>query len=185
MDSRSDSILSVTDSNNTTAGGGDLLNLTQHSIDLLNTVELNNLVTSANNPFRLKEKTEFENLEYSLQILEDLTARLSTSSYNVANHDGKIVKVSLNKTNYKIGDKLVVYLDFSESTVQCLEFKVTLQSEEIISEECRKKANQPLSSVHSHTEIKEYCLCMKKTDVTLQIPVHITPAFVSDIGKLE
>lgn len=60
---------------------------------------------------------------------------------------------------------------------------MTLQSEEIISEECRKKSNQTLSSLHPHTELKEYSLFMKKTDFTMQIPVHITPTFVSDISK--
>ena len=61
-------------------------------------------------------------------------------------------------------------------------YKVTLQSEEIVSEECRKKSNQPMSSVHSHADIKDNCFFLKKTDVTLQIPVHITPTFVSDIS---
>ncbi len=31
------------------------------------------------NPFEVVEKSEYENLEYALQILEDLTARMSTS----------------------------------------------------------------------------------------------------------
>jgi hypothetical protein len=39
----------------------------------------------------------------------------------VVNQDGKIVKVTLNKTNYKIGDKIAIYLDFSNSQLQCLE----------------------------------------------------------------
>jgi hypothetical protein len=120
--------------------------------------------------------------EYALQLLEDQSVRINPSGYNVTNHDGKIVKISLNKINYKVGDKLVINLDFSDSSLQCLEFKVSLQSEEITSEECRKKSNQPLSAINSHAEIKEYCLYMKKTDITFQIPVHITPTFVSDIG---
>ena len=68
-------------------------------------------------------------------------------------------------------------------SIRLEQFKVTLQSEEIISEECRKKSNQTLSSLHPHTELKEYSLFMKKTDFTMQIPVHITPTFVSDISK--
>lgn len=31
------------------------------------------------NPFKVVEKSQFENLEYALQILEDLTSRLNTS----------------------------------------------------------------------------------------------------------
>ena len=53
-----------------------------------------------------------------------------------------------------------------------------------MSEECRKKPSQAMSSVHSHTEIKDHCFFLKKTDLTLQIPVHITPTFVSDISNI-
>ena len=31
------------------------------------------------NPFEIIEKSEYENLEYALQILEDMTARMNTS----------------------------------------------------------------------------------------------------------
>ncbi|RNA32063.1 RAB6A-GEF complex partner 2-like isoform X1 [Brachionus plicatilis] len=88
------------------------------------------------------------------------------------------------KTNYKIGDKIIGFLDFNEAQVPCVEFKVTLHSEEIISEECRKKSTQHLSSVHSHVELKEHCLFLKKSDFSLQVPVNITPTFVSDIVSL-
>ena len=42
-------------------------------------------------------------------------------TYNVTVPDGKIVKITINKTNYKIGDKLVVFLDFSEAQIPCVE----------------------------------------------------------------
>ncbi len=58
-----------------------------------------------------------------------------------------------------------------------------MQSEEIIAEECRKKTNQQQSSIHSHTELKDFSLFLKKTDFTMQIPVNLTPTFVSDISK--
>jgi hypothetical protein len=35
------------------------------------------------NPFKVVEKSQFENLEYALQILEDLTSRLNTSYYKL------------------------------------------------------------------------------------------------------
>jgi hypothetical protein len=42
----------------------------------------------------------------------------------VANEDGKIVKITLSKTNYKIGDRLIVFLDFTEAQVPCIEVKI-------------------------------------------------------------
>ena len=32
------------------------------------------------NPFEVVERSEFENLEYALQVLEDMTARMNTSN---------------------------------------------------------------------------------------------------------
>ncbi|CAF0875016.1 unnamed protein product [Brachionus calyciflorus] len=136
------------------------------------------------NPFKIDERSGYEELEYALQVLEDLTARMNVSHFNVANQDGKVVKITMNKTNYKIGDKIIGFLDFSEAQVPCVEFKVTLQSEEIISEECRKKPSQYLSSIHSHVELKEHCLFLKKSDFTIQVPIAITPTFVSDMVSL-
>jgi hypothetical protein len=61
---------------------------------------------------------------------------LCLDTYNVVVQDKKIVKIHLNKTNYKIGDKLVAYLDFSEAEASCLEvfikFFFTLFKKEFI-----------------------------------------------------
>lgn len=35
---------------------------------------------NVSNPFEIVEKSEYENLEYALQILEDMTARMNTSN---------------------------------------------------------------------------------------------------------
>lgn len=35
--------------------------------------------------------------------------------------EGNVVKITINKTNYKIGDKLVVFLDFTDAQVPCVE----------------------------------------------------------------
>ena len=46
----------------------------------LNSVESSEKDKQEENPFEVVEKSEYENLEYALEILEDLTARVSTSS---------------------------------------------------------------------------------------------------------
>jgi len=143
-----------------------------------------NQVVTKVNPFKREEKSEYDKLEYALQIIEDLTVPNKPNSYNVTSADGKIVKITMNKTNFKIGDKLVAFLDFSDAHVACVEYKVTLQSEEIIAEECRKKPNHSPSTITSHVELKEFSLFLKKSDFTMQMPVHLTPTFVSDIISL-
>lgn len=77
--------------------------------------------TDLDNPFKIEEKSDYENLEYALQVIEDLTAASTTCNYNVTSPDGKIVKITLNKTNYKVGDKIVAFLDFSDAQVSCVE----------------------------------------------------------------
>ncbi len=42
-------------------------------------------------------------------------------NFNVTNRDGKIVKITLNKSNFKIADKIVGFMDFSESQISCVE----------------------------------------------------------------
>jgi hypothetical protein len=46
---------------------------------------------------------------------------IKLGTFNVTIPDGNIVKITINKTNYKVGDKIVFYLDFSEATVSCVE----------------------------------------------------------------
>jgi len=79
------------------------------------------LKSDLDNPFKIEEKSDYENLEYALQVIEDLTAASTTCNYNVTSPDGKIVKITLNKTNYKVGDKIVAFLDFSDAQVSCVE----------------------------------------------------------------
>ena len=47
--------------------------------------------------------------------------KLNEGNYNVTSPDGKIVKITLNKTNFKVGDKIVAFLDFSDAQVSCVE----------------------------------------------------------------
>ena len=44
-------------------------------------------------------------------------------TYNVTLPEGSVAKITINKTNYKIGDKLVVFLDFTDAQVPCVEVK--------------------------------------------------------------
>lgn len=43
---------------------------------------LSDEIKEKTNPFKIDEKSDLENLEYALQILEDITSRLNTSKFN-------------------------------------------------------------------------------------------------------
>ena len=62
------------------------------------------------------------------------------------------------------------------------QFSVTLQSEEQISEECRRKPGQG-SAITSYVKHQEMCLHTVRTHVNLPIPLTATPAFMTDIGE--
>jgi hypothetical protein len=60
----------------------DFNNKTESLSETLSTNDSYEIVKDTENPFRIKEKSEFEDLEYALQILEDITARSAASMSN-------------------------------------------------------------------------------------------------------
>ena len=61
------------------------------------------------------------------------------------------------------------------------QYSVTLQSEEIISDVCRKKSSQG-TTVNSYCKHHEFCLHTKKTHISLPVPLTATPGFITDVG---
>jgi len=70
-----------------------------------------------------------------------------------------------------------------------LQFSVSLQSEELISEDCRMKAASrqlsggPLVKT-THSRFHDFCLHTESSQVILPIPLTITPAFQTNIVSL-
>ena len=61
------------------------------------------------------------------------------------------------------------------------QFCVTLQSEETVSEECRKKGGQG-SSLTSYVRHQDMCLHTLKSHFSVPVPLTATPGFITDIG---
>lgn len=61
---------------------------------------------------------------------------------------------------------------------------MSLQSEETVSEECRRKHNQP-TAVTLYAKQQEMCLHTQRTHISIPVPLTVTPGFISDIGKSE
>ena len=62
------------------------------------------------------------------------------------------------------------------------QFSVTLQSEEQIAEECRRKVGHG-SSYTSYVKHQDMCLHTEKTHINVPIPLSATPGFMTEIGK--
>ncbi|XP_041361064.1 RAB6A-GEF complex partner protein 2-like [Gigantopelta aegis] len=130
------------------------------------------------NPF-LKRK-ENSLLDVALQVLSTVTARKSPHSYNITNAKGKVARFLMFKQAYKLGEDIVGIFDFTDGTVPCVQYSVTLQSEEQIAEECRRKASQGVA-VTSYVKHQEMCLHTLKSSINIPLPLTAAPGFITDI----
>lgn len=114
------------------------------------------------------------------------------------------------KMAYKLGEDIIGTFNFDTSTVPCVQVKklhshfllsidfiarkeflkffycfqfiVILQCEEIISEKYRIPGKRD-HAVTSYSKCSEFCLNMNQCFLNIPIPLHITPAFTTNIGK--
>ncbi|MGH0126336.1 UNVERIFIED_CONTAM: hypothetical protein FKN15_077326 [Acipenser sinensis] len=84
---------------------------------------------------------------------------------------------------YRIGEDIVGTFDFSEGDIPCLQFSVSLQSEEHVEEQYQRRPGQP-ASLTAHTRHQESCLHTAATHFCLPIPLSATPGFNTDIVSL-
>ncbi|CAG5127630.1 unnamed protein product [Candidula unifasciata] len=132
------------------------------------------------NPFLHNCRKETSVLDVALQVISTVTARKTPHSYNITNARGRVAKFLLFKQAYKLGEDIVGMFDFSVGTVPCVQYSVTLQSEEQISEECRRKPSQG-TTVTSYVKHQEMCLHTVRSHVNIPIPLTATPGFITDI----
>ncbi|XP_046991942.1 RAB6A-GEF complex partner protein 2 isoform X2 [Schistocerca americana] len=137
---------------------------------------------SPSNPF-LETQRRDTPLTLAMQVLQNVTARRSPNFYNITNAKGKVVRFCLFKQAYKLGEDIVGTFDFTDSTVPCVQFSVMLQSEEEIAPSCRRMVRYG-PAVVSYNKYHEMCLSLKCSQMILPIPLHITPAFSTELVSL-
>ncbi|XP_046399104.1 RAB6A-GEF complex partner protein 2 isoform X1 [Ischnura elegans] len=134
-------------------------------------------------PF-IESKPKESPLEIAMQLLQNITARRYPYYFNITNSKGNVVRFCIFKLAYKLGEDIVGTFDFSEATIPCVQFSVTLQSEEEIEAGCQK-ITQKSPSVVSYNKCHEFCISLKYTQLVLPIPLHVTPDFTSDVVSLK
>lgn len=135
------------------------------------------------NPF-LQSQQKQPTISSTLQILEAITARRSPSYYNITNQSGKVVRFCLLKSSYRLGEDIIGVFDFTQGTVKCVQFSVTLISEEELQENCKGRAKQSIATV-AYNKHHEFSLHLNLTQVILPIPLTVTPAFSTNIVSLK
>lgn len=131
------------------------------------------------NPFIEKKRSESLK-EVLLHCLQSLTSRRCPSFYVITNKRGKIGRFCLFKTNYKLGEDIVGTLSFASKSINCVQYSVSLQLEEINETLSNDKKPQHKSTVKSFNKHHEVCMGLEETQLILGIPLHATPSFKTD-----
>lgn len=103
----------------------------------------------------------------------------SPLNFEIANSRGKIARICFFKRAYKLGETVIAAFDFSDATVECLQYSACLVCTEEIQDEAKLKKSQI-----RHNKSTDFCLGMAQSSMTLEVPFHIAPTFVSS-GQCE
>ncbi|XP_039401842.1 RAB6A-GEF complex partner protein 2 isoform X3 [Mauremys reevesii] len=144
-------------------------------------------VVAPSNPFLEEEegvKKDSRLADLATELLMAATSRRSLHVYNISNTRGKVGKFGIFKTVYKIGEDILGTFNFSEGDIPCLQYSVSLQTEESIQEEFQRRHGQPVSYT-THARHQESCLHTARCSFSLPVPLSSTPGFTTNIVSLK
>ncbi|OBS83506.1 hypothetical protein A6R68_22534, partial [Neotoma lepida] len=113
------------------------------------------------------------------------TSCRSLHLYNISDGRGKVGTFGIFKSVYRLGEDVVGTLNLGEGTVACLQFSVSLQTEERVQPEYQRRRGTgvaPSVSHVTHARHQESCLHTTRTSFSLPIPLCSTPGFCTAIG---
>uniref|UniRef100_A0A8C1IUX1 GP1 homolog, RAB6A GEF complex partner 1 n=1 Tax=Cyprinus carpio TaxID=7962 RepID=A0A8C1IUX1_CYPCA len=138
------------------------------------------------NPFLEEEegsRRDTRSLERALDMLMITTSRRCPYMFNITNMRGKVAKFCIFKTVYRLGEDIIGTFTFSEGDIPCLQYSVSLQSEEEVQEQYQRCPGQAVS-VTGHGRHLESCLHTASSHFSLPVPLNVTPGFTTDIVML-
>uniref|UniRef100_A0A8C6HM30 RAB6A GEF compex partner 1 n=1 Tax=Mus spicilegus TaxID=10103 RepID=A0A8C6HM30_MUSSI len=116
------------------------------------------------------------------------TSCRSLHLYNISDGRGKVGTFGIFKSVYRLGEDVVGTLNLGEGTVACLQFSVSLQTEEWVQPEYQRRRGTgvaPSVSHVTHARHQESCLHTTRTSFSLPIPLCSTPGFCTAIVSLK
>uniref|UniRef100_A0A3Q3DZ60 GP1 homolog, RAB6A GEF complex partner 1 n=1 Tax=Labrus bergylta TaxID=56723 RepID=A0A3Q3DZ60_9LABR len=137
---------------------------------------------SPSNPFLEEEEASRRDarpLERALEMLMVSTSRRCPQMFNITDSRGKVAKFCMFKTVYRLGEDIIGTFNFSEGDIPCLQYSVSLQSEEEIQQPYQRRPGQPVS-VTGHGRHMESCLHTASSHFSLPVPLNVTPGFSTD-----
>ncbi|XP_035282075.1 RAB6A-GEF complex partner protein 2 isoform X1 [Anguilla anguilla] len=138
------------------------------------------------NPFLEEEeggRRDARPLERALDMLMISTSRRCAHLFNITNMRGKVAKFCIFKTVYRLGEDIIGTFTFSEGDIPCLQYSVSLQSEEEVQQQYQRRPGQS-PSITGHGRHLESCLHTASCHFSLPVPLNVTPGFSTDIVSL-
>ncbi|XP_058379484.1 RAB6A-GEF complex partner protein 2 isoform X1 [Diceros bicornis minor] len=120
--------------------------------------------------------------------LQAYSVPFSPDLYNISDGRGKVGTFGIFKSVYRLGEDVVGTLNLGEGTVACLQFSVSLQTEEHVQPEYQRRrgaGGAPSVSHVTHARHQESCLHTTRTSFSLPIPLSSTPGFCTAIVSLK
>ncbi|XP_063813548.1 RAB6A-GEF complex partner protein 2 isoform X1 [Pseudophryne corroboree] len=138
------------------------------------------------NPFLDEEmcKKDSRLLDSAVEILMTVTSRRTLHQYNISNARGRVGTFCIFKTVYKIGEDVIGTFNFSDGEIPCLQYSVSLQTEESVQEDYRRTRGQPVS-ISTHAQHHESCLHTASSHFSLPVPLSSCPGFSTNIVSLK
>lgn len=107
-----------------------------------------------------------------LPLLQEPSARRISTFFDIKNTRGRVARLCLFKTSYRLGEDVMGLFDFSSADAQCMQYAVSLYCEERILDSTNSKAK-----VLSRQSCQEFCFGYDESNFVLPIPLHATPSF--------
>ncbi|XP_034297774.1 RAB6A-GEF complex partner protein 2 isoform X2 [Pantherophis guttatus] len=140
------------------------------------------------NPFLEEEEGGMKNssrlADLATELLTVATSRRSLHLFNISSAQGRVATFCIFKTVYKIGEDVVGTFSFSEGDTPCLQYLVSLQTEERVQEAFQRHRGQA-ASYSTHARHQESCLHTARTSFSLPIPLSSAPGFSTNVVSLQ
>ncbi|CAG12814.1 unnamed protein product, partial [Tetraodon nigroviridis] len=125
---------------------------------------------------RVNSPIKLLRVPFRVLVLQDM--------FNITNMRGKVAKFCIFKMVYRLGEDIIGTFIFSEGDIPCLQYSVSLQSEEEVQQQYQRRPGQAVS-VTGHGRHLESCLHTASSHFSLPVPLNVTPGFSTDIVILK
>ncbi|KAM3848664.1 RAB6A-GEF complex partner protein 2 isoform 3-T3 [Vipera latastei] len=122
--------------------------------------------------------------DLATELLTVATSRRSLHLFNISSARGRVATFCIFKTIYKIGEDVVGTFSFSEGDTPCLQYLVSLQTEERVQDAFQRRRGQA-ASYSTHARHQESCLHTARTSFSLPIPLSSAPGFSTNVVSLQ